>query len=270
MTRVAVLMPYYNHPTGLQRSLDSLRGETEAFTLYLVDDGNVPALQINPAEYHFPIRILRMEKNAGIVKALNCGLTQILADGFDLIARFDAGDDWIAGRLAAQRDFMLSHPDHVLLGSWATAVDGTGRELFTLKYAETDAGIRRFMRLNNCCPHTGAMLRASTIHAIGIYSEHYPAAEDYELFWRLLDYGKAANLPYPWVRYEVDPTAPSISFKKRRVQLLSRLKLQLEKFNPLEPLAWWGALRTAIVLIVPYAWLNAIKRILHYSPKASV
>jgi glycosyltransferase involved in cell wall biosynthesis len=259
MTRVAVLMPYYHHPVGLRRSLNSLRGEAESFSLYVVDDGNVPPLQINPGDYPFTIHVLRLEKNSGIVAALNFGLEKILADGFDFIARLDAGDDWIPGRLTAQRDFLLAKPNYVWVGSWATAVGAGGKDLFTLKYPENDAGIRKYVRINSPCCHPAVMLRASAVRAAGNYSDNYPAAEDYEFFWRLLNFGQAANLPYPWLRYELNAAAPSISTQRRERQLQSRLKLQIEKFDPATPLAWWGILRTMILLLVPYGFLRNIK-----------
>ena len=102
MTRTAILSPYYNYPTGLARTLGSLAHEREDFTVYLVDDGNTPALEIT-GTYPFPIRIVQLEKNSGIVAALNAGLKEILSGNFDFIARIDAGDNWITGRLAAQR-----------------------------------------------------------------------------------------------------------------------------------------------------------------------
>ena len=103
------------------------------------------------------------------------------------------------------------------------------------------------------------MIRASTLRITGDYSANYPAAEDYELFWRLLKVGKGANLPDVWLKYEVDENAPSISIQKRRPQLQSRLKIQLKYFDVREPLAWWGILRTLILRVVPHTLLVKIK-----------
>lgn len=259
MTRTAILLPYYNHPAGLARTLQSLCGEPEPFTLCIVDDGNAPPLLLEAADYPFLIKVIRLEQNSGIVAALNAGLHSILHDSFDFIARIDAGDCWIPGRLAAQRDFLLANPDHAWVGSWATAVNSRGQDLFTLKYPETDTSVRQFMPINSALCHPAVMMRADAVHEAGFYSPLYPAAEDYDFFWRLLSFGKGANLPAPWVRYELDDAAPSISTRRRARQLRSRLKIQMHNFNFSNPRAWWGILRTVILMSVPYGFLRAIK-----------
>ena len=217
MIRTAILIPYYNHPMGLARTLSSLSHEREDFTVYLVDDGNVPVLKITE-QYPFPIRIVRLEKNSGIVAALNAGLKEILTGNFDYIARIDAGDHWITGRLAAQRDYLMTHPDAVWVSCRAIAMTTEGKELFTVNYPSSDTDIRRRMHLNSACCHAGSMLCVSAVRKAGGYSANYLAAEDYEFFWRLLKMGQGANLPNVWLKYEVDETTPSISIQKRRGQ----------------------------------------------------
>lgn len=264
MTRIAILMPYYNHPVGLVKTLESLRGESEEFTLVLVDDGNVPAFHVDAQAYDFPFKILRLEKNGGIVAALNAGLKCILNETnapYELIARLDAGDEWIPGRLRAQRDFLIANPDHAWVGCFAVAINANGAELFTLHCPQDDAGIRKFMPINSAVCHPAVMIRVDAVRKAGFYSADFPAAEDYEFFWRLLGVGKGANLPQVWLRYEVDEAAPSISMRRRARQLQSRLKIQCQFFKFNQPLAWWGVLRTLLLMIFPYRVLRKLKSI---------
>jgi len=256
---VAVLMPYYNYPTGLARTLESFRGETEPFDLYIVDDGSVPSLALNTAEYPFPIYIVRLIKNVGIEGALNAGLERILASGYEFIARMDAGDLWIPGRLKAQRDFLAAHPDHVVVGSWATAFNESGVDVFTSRYETDDAAIRNYIYLNSAFCHVATMFRASAARQAGHYPTIYPAAEDYAFFWDMLNYGKGANLPAVWAKYEITSAVASISYHQRRKQLRSRRSVQMDRFNAREILSWWGILRTTMLLYFPYKLLLKIK-----------
>ncbi len=256
---VAILMPYYNYPAGLARTLESLRGEREAFELYLVDDGSDPALLLHPVAYDFPVHLIRLETNSGIEGALNAGIAKILTDGHKFIARIDAGDLWLPGRLAAQRDFLLAHPDHVMVGSWATSFNEAEGDRFTLRYPCNDAEIRRYLHINSAFCHPAVMLRAAAVQAADGYSNQFPAAEDYEFFSRLLKLGKAANLPAVWLRYEVAAGVPSISYQKRQRQLFSRLKIQWRLFDARDWLSWWGLLRTMILICLPYKLLLKFK-----------
>ena len=263
MPNVAILMPYYNYLAGLTRTLESLRAEPEPFTLYLVDDGSVPPLALQTTHYPFPIHIIALDKNSGIEAALNAGLAKILLTDHLFIARMDAGDLWVPGRLAAQRDFLLAHPDYAVVGSWAVAFDASGANKFLLRYPSGDTTIRNYLYLNSAFCHPAVMLRVSAVRAAGGYRTDFPATEDYEFFWRLLQFGKGENLPAVWLKYEVAMgSAPSISFSKRRQQFASRLKLQWQFFNPLQPLSWWGILRTLLILAVPYKLLLKIKGVL--------
>lgn len=260
--KTAILLAYYQYPDGLLRTLKSLCGEKEDFTLYIIDDGSIPVLDIDTDEYPYPIVLLRHAVNQGVEHASNTGLRQILADGFDFIAKLDTADSWVPGRLAAQRDFLLSHPHHVVVGARAEALDEEQHQRFILSYPEDDAGIRRFMYLNSAFCNPAVMMRADAVRRVGFYSADYPAAEDYEYLWRLLDFGKGANLPQIWVRYEVTRLRPSISWRRRKEQLRSRLRLQRQRFNPVEPFAWWGLLRTFLLICTPYELIVRVKSLL--------
>jgi hypothetical protein len=101
------------------------------------------------------------------------------------------------------------------------------------------------------------MMRTSALKVVGRYPTDAPAAEDYEFFWRFMEAGETANLPDVLIRYVLDPGG--ISLSRRRTQLASRRRIQLEH-NDGSPRALAGVARTLILEITPYRVVHRLKR----------
>jgi hypothetical protein len=93
---------------------------------------------------------------------------------------------------------------------------------------------------------------------VGLYREGYPAGEDYEFFFRLMERYQAANLGEEVVVCQVNPKG--ISLRRRRAQLLSRLRVQLENFDPRLKESWLGVAKTLGLLLLPWTVVQGIKR----------
>jgi hypothetical protein len=106
-------------------------------------------------------------------------------------------------------------------------------------------------------------MRTSAIRAIGMYSEAYPAAEDYDLFYRLIQKYEAANLPDVLTIKEL--AKDSISVKRRRRQLWSRLKVQTKHYSPLSIRSHLGIGATVASLLLPHEIVLQGKRWLRTS-----
>ena len=110
------------------------------------------------------------------------------------------------------------------------------------------------------------MFRASVVGAVGPYSYAYPAAEDYEFFWRIARHFAVANIPE--MLHTQRFHAGSISLRNRRRQLRSKLRIQLQYFRVTEPLAFMGVAKTLALMSVPYASVVAVKGALSRSRHA--
>lgn len=256
-SRVAVLMPAYNAQADLERSLLSLVGDIDPQDILVVDDGSSTPM-VAPADA--PARILRLEKNRGIVGALNAGLELLMAEGYDYIARLDAGDLSVPGRLAAQRTHLDANAAVALIGGAAHYVDMAGKPLFEFMPPVDDAGIRRKMRFNSAFVHPAVMMRVSALRECGVYDAAYQYAEDYELFARLMTRYQAANLPGFILTYEVNPGG--ISLSRRRELLRQRWRVQRRYHDPASPWSWLGLAQTAVIALVPVGWVNRLKQAL--------
>lgn len=258
---IALLIPVYQDQAGLLKSLDSLlQAEQPApMVTIIVDDGSIPPLEVDCRHYEaiHPI-LLRLPRNAGIEAALNAGIDRALGLGADYVARLDAGDTIRYDRLRLQWESLEARPDVGLVASDALFVTPSGELLFRFSTPPSDAEIRRRMPINSCLPHPTVMLRAEALRRLGAYVGTYPAAEDYELFLRLLGRYRALSIPEPLTTKVV--SEDGISSRRRRRQLQSRLRLQWRHFQWSQPASYGGVVTTLALFLVPARLLTAAKR----------
>lgn len=265
--QLAVLIPAYQCQHTLQRSLDALAQETAVFDVVIVDDGSQPPIQ---KQTNWPqqlnIVLLRLSENKGIEHALNHGLDYIAAHKYDFIARLDAGDLCVNQRLSKQLDYLQQHPACALVASYAEFYDfQQQRSVFIFRPPTTHKAIQRQMHVNSCFCHPATMFRVDAIRQIGHYSSDYHAAEDYDLFFRMVKQFKTAVLPE--VLLVTEQTTQGISSLKRKQQLRMRLKIQCKNFAPLCSYSYWGICKTVILYAIPRTFVTHIKQLLFTKSK---
>ena len=111
-----------------------------------------------------------------------------------------------------------------------------------------------------CLIHPTVMFRTTVLHAVGKYSYEYPAAEDFEFFWRIAQRFQVANVSEVLLVTRFDRNGLSVT--RRRKQLRSKLRIQLENFRVAEPLSFVGVAKTLALMSVPYSGVVALKRAL--------
>jgi len=200
---VSVLMPVYNGARYLAEAVESILAQTFGdFEFVIVDDGSTdrsPAMLDEYAKRDSRIRIVR-RPNTGIVGALN---DAIAASKAPLIARMDADDVALPERLKKQVAYLREHAECVALGSRVVGIDPYGCVLFQsehkLAHGEIDGEL-----LNGvgwAIVHPAAMLRREAVENVGGYRRQWQWVEDLDLFLRLAEIGKLANLPDQLLRY---------------------------------------------------------------------
>jgi glycosyltransferase involved in cell wall biosynthesis len=251
MRRTAFLMPVFNpRPDELARTLASMVAQTEPADIVIVDDGSTPPVLLPPG---IDATVLRLARNAGITAALNHGLAHIAAQDYTYVARMDCGDICKPERIAVQQAHMERHPDLDLIGAFAEIVDTQGRHLFVEGTAGGPAAIRRKLFDNAAFKHPTFFFRVRSVARLGDYATAYPCAEDYELAVRFAQHGRVHCLDDVLLIYEKSDAG--LSSRNRRLQLWSRLRIQLAWFQPLRAASWLGVLRTIVTLMVPArAW----------------
>ena len=147
MNNIALLIPHYNNPNGLVRSLSSI-SVTEQVDVFIVDDGSLKH-KINESDIvdsfkaNGRVFFKYLDVNLGIENALNSGIKFILSiHTYNYIARLDCGDLCLGNRFELQVDFMKKNPKIKLLGSNAIAVDSDYKFLYNSVFPENHKEIQ--------------------------------------------------------------------------------------------------------------------------------
>lgn len=246
--KLIVLIPVYDNSSGLKSTLSSLEPDSDVTTVLVVDDGSVEPILLD-REYSFSCIVSRIDENKGIESALNKGLSIAEEMGAQYVARIDAGDTHCIGRFSDQIAVLDSKSDVAIVGGGIRGVTADGSTVFEKIPPVSHSSIKREMFLNNCIFHPTVTMRLSCVTAVGGYRLGYPAAEDYDLFFRILRAYKIENIDRVVTNYEVSEN--QISLRRRRRQLLSRLKIQLENISWFNRYSLLGVARTLFAIFVP-------------------
>lgn len=183
---VLLSLYYKEHPSYLISSFESLFSQTLLpDEIVLVKDGSLtPELDRVVTEYKnkYPIiKIIPLEKNLGLGKALNEGLKHC---SNDLVARMDTDDIAYPTRFEKQVKFMTEHPEIDACSSWIDEfIDSTVNIVSTKKVPETNEEIKKYARHRSPLNHPAVMFRKNAVMAVNGYSG-FP--EDYCLWVKMI------------------------------------------------------------------------------------
>lgn len=226
--RVSVILPIYNAGSYLRSAITSILEQTYSdFELIIINDGSTDNSGMVVKSFSDP-RIRSIEqKNQGLRQTLNTGID--LSRG-EYIARMDQDDIALPERLAKQVAFLDSHSDHVLVGTTFAYMNEHGELTGIFPALLDNADLQLEVLTQSPFGHGTVMFRASTLRQHGLrYNEQAVHVEDYEMWTKLSQIGKIANLPevlYLWRYYP-----GSTSGKNAPLQRRSKARLQDEAFH---------------------------------------
>lgn len=212
--KITILIPVYNAEKYIRGAITSVlnQGFTD-FELLIINDGSTDTSRQIIESFNDPRIRLINQANQGIAAALNIGLLNAKAD---FVARFDADDICMPGRLSLQYQFLKDNADYVIVGSNADYIDMHEEFVFTGRMsAYSDEAIRQ--SIYSYCPmiHSTVMFRKQPVLDAGSYNIYAHAFEDHLLWLKLLRYGKARNLPETLIKVRLTPESISIDEKWR-------------------------------------------------------
>jgi len=265
---VTVLMAVWNpNRAYLELAIRSILAQTFTdFELLLIEDPSPDSISDLVAAIGDPrIRLLQRPERGTLGAALNAGLAAARAE---LVARLDADDIALPGRLMRQQAFLREHEDVAVYGSRITVIDGegraVGRRLLPLTHEEIAAALRRY----NCISHPSVMVRKSAVLAAGGYDEER-VAEDYDLWCRMLLRGaRFRNAAEDLVQYRFHEEAA----KYRGVHEAIRVTIEIKKRYFRDRFTWGDRIRLAAeqtLLRLPAPLIIVLFRMLEYRKGAS-
>lgn len=194
-------MAAFNGAKYIRLAIDSvLSQDFDAFEFVIVDDCSTDRTPAIIKDYRDPrIVYLRNAVNLGQTRSLNIALAHAQSE---FIARIDADDIYLAGKLARQYAVMTANPEVAVCGTWAIKMDAQGNQIgvHRLPVRPADVRFRSYYRVPLC--HVSVMMRRSIVLQYGGYPERYRYAADYALWSTLINNQHAIiNVPQPLVKY---------------------------------------------------------------------
>jgi glycosyltransferase involved in cell wall biosynthesis len=203
---ISVLMPVHNGACFIGEALDSLSRQTAGhFEVIIIDDGSTDGSEDIIGAYACRderIRCFR-RRHRGLVVSLNDAIA--LARG-EYLARMDSDDVAHPDRFRRQAVFLAENPACVAVGSQVECIDQEGSLIGLHKYETAhDAIMDRllFREFGPTMAHPAVMMRRDVVVAVGGYRAKFVASEDRDLWLRLAERGRLANLPDVLLRYRL-------------------------------------------------------------------
>ena len=201
---ISVCMPVYNAERYVSEAIESVLSQTfKDFEFLILDDGSTDgslAILKGYAERDPRIR-LTSRPNKGLAPTLNELMNQARGE---FVARMDADDISLPERLERQADYLRNHPDCVIVGCHALVIDSDGDPICVWfkdsGHEILDAQNLLGNRGTSLC-HPAVIMRRQPVLEVGRYYERFRIGEDLDLFPKLSERGRLANLPEALLKY---------------------------------------------------------------------
>ena len=183
---ISVIIPTFNRATVIMRAINSvLAQDCPDFELIIVDDGSTDNTKTMLAPLHEARRLkyLAHTTKSGVSAARNSGI-RVAAGQF--ISFLDSDDEWLPGKLTTQIEFFTKNPDFQIVQTQERWIRNGRRVNPGRKHLKKAGDI--FLDAVKLCliSPSAVMLRQELLDEIGLFDETLEAAEDYDLWLRVL------------------------------------------------------------------------------------
>jgi glycosyltransferase involved in cell wall biosynthesis len=206
MKTLAVILPTYNAAPYIKTAIDSILNQSFSdFDLFVFDDCSTDNTEEIVKEYRD--RRLTYQKNPvnfGLSKTLNLAILQLRYD-YCYLARMDADDFAYPNRFEKQMSFLINNPQIDMCGTqgyWVENIDFTPKNAYRLPCENSQININ--LLFSATFGHSSVVFRSLFLLKYNLlYDESIKTCEDWDLWIRIIKYGKLANLDQFLMKYRV-------------------------------------------------------------------
>ncbi|MFA0580160.1 glycosyltransferase family 2 protein, partial [Vibrio sp. 10N.222.49.F1] len=209
---ISIVMAVYNCEKYLKYSIDSIIEQSyENFEFIIVDDCSVDnSLSIINSYKDSRLRIIKNDENMGLAGSLNRAIEEAAGK---YIARMDADDISLSNRIEKQVSYMEQHKNVAVCGTNIQHIDSNNNPIKDrIKWIKEDnRSIKNALIYGSCFAHPSVIVRAKYFREHSIrYEVTLRRSQDYDLWFKLSEYGDFANLNEPLLLYRISGDMASI------------------------------------------------------------
>jgi glycosyltransferase involved in cell wall biosynthesis len=203
--KVSILIPVSGNPVYLSQTIESIISQTyKNFEVIIVlnnaDEWAKSYLRvILEQDKRFTV-MCTVEK--GISNALNVGLGKIKNS---FVCRIDSDDLMEPRRIEKQVKFLLENPDIGVVGSQVKRINEEGCLIGASNFPTNTNDVKDCLTIRNPIAHPSVMFRRELVDDVAGYQSQFDGAEDYDLWLRLRDKTRLANINECLTSYRVWP-----------------------------------------------------------------
>ncbi len=219
-------MPAFNAAPFIAEAIWSILDQRNvSLQLLVIDDGSSDdTARIAASTGDSRVRVVRNERNLGLVATPNRAYAMV---DTPLVARMDADDVSLPGRLEAQVAFLKEHPEVDVVGCAIERFTDGNRTHSYFRPPATHAVARWFAAFAIPVIQGSILARTQRFRAAGRLDPEFAYAEDYEFFCRNLDTLVLGNLPTALLRVRLHQNQVSQVFldaqERNSVRVVERL-----------------------------------------------
>jgi GT2 family glycosyltransferase len=218
MPLISVVIPVFNAGRYLAQAIQSILAQSLGdFEVLVYEDGSTDgSIDVLRA---FARSDRRIKVHFGVHQGYSKWLNQGLADAAgDFIARMDADDVASPDRFAMQAAFLQNNKDVAVAGACVIAIDSDGDPIYPFLLPLTHEEIDREHMAGRpgMLIHPATMIRRQALLDVGGYRTEFEPAEDLDLWLRLAERARLANLPDFLLQFRQHPDSVSRVKKERQ------------------------------------------------------
>ena len=226
---ISVVIPTYNRLNTLMRAVASVGRQTFLpREIIIVDDGSQDPTpkwldKWLTLQEGFK-KVVIVQEHGGVSQARNAGLQKATSPW---IAFLDSDDEWLPHKLAAQVDYIASHPNIKVLHTEEIWIRRGVRVNARKKHKKRGGYIYQHCLPRCCLSPSSIVIHTEVFNKVGVFDETLPVCEDYDLWLRIAATFEIGYLGEPCiVKYGGHPDQLSrqyVGMDRYRVQALVKI-----------------------------------------------